>query len=181
VVLQKRRREILFQQHTRTMPIQGRGSLVTAGAAILLICLGTSFGAQSVPSKDTSKSTKGVADTSKVVVTEDYFESPEKKSALSDSSGKQLSTQQMVDFLKNELRKLKEEINTIVQKTAPDTEIDSGANDVEVMKLFIIKGKLESMEKMLDEWTKQRTLEVSAPKENSTVSPSKSSLPHGKK
>lgn len=181
VVLQKQAREKNFQRQTKTMPIHGRGFLVIAAAALIFIFIGISLGAQQVPSKDTSNETKGLADTSKVIITDDYFEGQEKKSALFDSSGRQLSAQQMVDFLKNELGKLKDQINTIVLKTTPDTEVDSGANDVEVMKLFIIKGKLESMEKMLDEWTKQRTLEVSAPEENPSPSPSKASRPHGKK
>ena len=104
---------------------------------------------------------RGAADTSKVVVSDEYWKTAEKKSALYDSSGRQLSTQQMVNFLKSELKKLNEQVNEIVKKAAPDSGGVSKANDVDVMKLFIIKGKLESMEKTLDEWTKQSELEDS--------------------
>jgi len=115
------------------------------------------------------------ADTSKVIVTEEYFKTPEKKSALFDSSGRQLNTQQMVDFLKNELRKLNQQITSLLLKAAPDSSSSTTADDVDVMKLFIIKGKLESMEKTLDEWTKQREEEITSQK----TAPSSNS-PHGK-
>jgi hypothetical protein len=131
---------------------------------MLFISIGNSLYAQSTASKkalETSKPLKGVADTSKVIVSEEYFKESENKSALFDSSGRQLSTQQMVDFLKSELKKLNIQINTIGHKAAPDSSNDSNANDIDVMKLFIIKGKLESMEKTLDEWTQQRDRENS--------------------
>jgi high-affinity K+ transport system ATPase subunit B len=114
---------------------------------------------------------KDAADTSKVVVTEEYFKTPEKKTALFDSSGKQLSTQQMVEFIKNELIKLNEQITAIVQKAAPDSSSAMTASDVDVMKLFIIKGKLESMEKTLDEWTKQWESEMNSKDAAPAISP----------
>ncbi len=123
---------------------------------------------------------KAIADTSKVIVTDGYFKTPEKKSALFDSSGRQLNTQQMVDFIKSELRKLNEEINIIVKKAVPDsantadTTNTAEANDVDVMRLFIIKGKLESMEKTLDEWTKLNESEINTHKEESIADSKKS-------
>jgi hypothetical protein len=148
------------------LPVRGAVALSMMIVFIFLF-VSNSLSAQSTRTKGAANSskaqstqTKAVADTSKVVVTEEYFETSEKKSALFDSSGRQLSTQQMVDFLKNELKKLNEQITTIVQKAAPDSGTASSADDVDVMKLFIIKGKLESMEKTLDEWMKQREMEV---------------------
>ena len=163
VVLQKHRVENFIQQQMRALPILGTAMLPIAAAIILFISMGSSLYAQSTPPKDATevaKPPKGVADTSKVVVTEEYLNDPEKKTVLFDSSGRQLSTQQMVDFLKSELKKLNVQINTIGHKASPDSSNDSNANDIDVMKLFIIKGKLESMEKTLDEWTMQRDKEM---------------------
>ena len=157
--------DTIFLQQTKAFSVR-RNALLSAMVVFIFLFLSNSLYAQSTRpkgSKAQSAHTKGTADTSKVVVTEKYFETPEKKSALLDSSGRQLSTQQMVDFLKNELKKLNEQINAIVQKAAPDSTSASNANDVDVMKLFIIKGKLESMEKTLDEWTKQREKEMNPP------------------
>jgi hypothetical protein len=183
VVLQKRRVEKNLKQRRRTMPIHGRGTILFLSAAFLLFCFPASFGAPPNPPKNAPTDSNNLeADTSKVVVSDDYFEGSEKKSALFDSSGRQLSTQQMVDFLKNELGKLNEQITAIVQRSGPDTQSASEVNDVDVMKLVIIKGKLESMEKMLDEWTKQRTQEASSSEESPAVPPPpKSSHPRGKK
>ena len=74
----------------------------------------------------------------------------------------------MVDFLKNELFRLNGQINAIVHKSTPDTKGNYRVDEVDAMKLAIIKGKLESMEKMLDEWTKQRDFEISDPGEIQT-------------
>jgi hypothetical protein len=144
--------DTVILQHIRVAPVRGNVVLSAMIIFILLIICTSSY------AQSTRK--KSAADTSKVVVTEQYWNSPEKKSALFDSSGRQLSTQQMVDFLKNELKKLNEQINTLVQKAAPDSGSASTADEVDVMKLFIIKGKLESLEKTLDEWMKQRELEL---------------------
>jgi hypothetical protein len=151
---------------TKKMAALIRGSvLFPAVIAIFSILSNTASYAQ-------SPRTKGPADTSKVVVTEEYWNS-EKKSALFDSSGRQLSTQQMVDFLKNELKKLNEQITTLVQRASPDSSKSTTASDVDVMKLFIIKGKLESMEKTLDEWISQRDLEQNASGRAPAASPPK--------
>jgi hypothetical protein len=165
------------------MPIHGgRFALFIAAALLFLSFTAQSFGAPATPPKNTpTQAYDGEADTSKVIVSDDYFDGSEKKSALFDSSGRQLSAQQMVNFLKNELGKLNEQINAIVQKSGPDTPNASEANDVDVMKLVIIKGKLESMEKMLDEWTKQRSLETPASEESSAAAPSKASGSRNKK
>ncbi len=144
--------DTIFQQQTRVVPVRGAARLSAVLALNLFFLIMPLFAEPLRP--------KGAADTSKVVVSEEYFKTPEKKSALFDSSGRQLSTQQMVEFLKNELIKLNEQITTIVQKASPDSSGPTAANDVDVMKLFIIKGKLESMEKTLDEWTKQWEIEI---------------------
>jgi hypothetical protein len=172
VVRQKHRVEKIIQQHTSALPILGTAMFPIAAAMILFVSLGNSLHAQSTSSKtasENSKPLKGVADTSKVIVSDEYFKESENKSALFDSSGRQLSTQQMVDFLKSELKKLNIQINAIGHKADSDSSNDSNANDIDVMKLFIIKGKLESMEKTLDEWTQQRDRESSPdPPPNST-------------
>jgi hypothetical protein len=169
VVLQRWREKIIFKQQREIMPIQNkRDNSILTGAFIFIFCV-SSFCAPSFYHKISSNVSKGgVADTSKVVVSESYWDGEEKKSALFDSSGRQLSTQQMVDFLKNELFRLNGQINAIVHKSTPDSKGNYGVDEVDAMKLAIIKGKLESMEKMLDEWTKQRDWEISDPGEIQT-------------
>lgn len=167
----------IFYRQTRIAPARGITLLSTLAVSILFVCNTALAQPSRQHGKTDTQSTrsKDIADTSTVVVTEDYWKTSKKKAALHDSSGKQLSTQQMVDFLKNELKKLNDQINSIVQKAGPDSATSSSPNDVDVMRLFIIKGKLESMENMLDEWMKQREIEMNLLQEDSPEDAPKSS------
>jgi hypothetical protein len=98
---------------------------------------------------------KEEADTSKIVVPDEYWKAPEKKTPLFDSTGRQLSARQMVNFIKTEYAKLNQEITDLNSKMFPDSAAASTTDDADVEHLFILKGKIESLEKSLDEWNKR--------------------------
>jgi hypothetical protein len=118
---------------------------------------------------------KEEADTSKIVVPDEYWKDPAKKPPLFDSTGRQLSARQMVNYIKSEYIKLNQEITELNSKMFPDSASASTTDDADVEHLFILKGKIEYLEKSLDEWNKRIDIETNTGKKDSI--PSRKAFP----